>query len=122
VVRLCTAEDLIIHKALAGRPQDVLYIEGVVARHGVSPRRDMRRWLGSSRLVEDAEVIARFERVSGRHGGGTRSPGDRFAPSTTRASSTISERMPGDRSCHGRPPTTASVAFMRGAPFRRRRP
>ncbi len=31
-VRLCSAEDLIIHKALAGPPQDVLDIEGIVAR------------------------------------------------------------------------------------------
>jgi len=30
VVRLCSAEDLIIHKAVAGRPQDVRDVEGVV--------------------------------------------------------------------------------------------
>jgi hypothetical protein len=32
VVRLCSAEDLIIHKAVAGRPQDVRDIEGIVYR------------------------------------------------------------------------------------------
>lgn len=31
-VRICSAEDLIIHKAIAGRPQDVRDIEGIVYR------------------------------------------------------------------------------------------
>jgi hypothetical protein len=31
-IRLCSAEDLVIHKAVAGRPQDVMDIEGVVLR------------------------------------------------------------------------------------------
>lgn len=64
-VRLCSAEDLIVHKALAGRPQDVLDIEGIVARQG--PALDIahvRRWLeGLARLADDPEVTARFERA-----------------------------------------------------------
>lgn len=64
-VRLCSAEDLIVHKALAGRPQDVLDIEGIVARQG--PALDIahvRRWLEElARLADDPEVTARFERA-----------------------------------------------------------
>lgn len=65
VVRLCSAEDLIIHKAVAGRPQDLMDIEGIVAR-----QRDsldvvyLRRWLGEfSVLLDDAEIAQRFERA-----------------------------------------------------------
>ena len=64
-MRLCSAEDLIIHKALAGRPHDVLDLEGVVARQGAAldvPY--VRRWLEElARLADDPEVAARFERI-----------------------------------------------------------
>lgn len=63
-VRLCSAEDLIIHKAIAGRPQDLMDIEGVILRQG--ERLDVgyiRRWLRTfSDLLETDEVIQRFER------------------------------------------------------------
>ncbi|MFQ5896838.1 MAG: hypothetical protein ACE5JN_01120 [Candidatus Methylomirabilia bacterium] len=64
-VRLCSAEDLIIHKALAGRPQDVLDIEGVVARHGAAlDIVYVHQWLEElARLADDPEVVARFERI-----------------------------------------------------------
>lgn len=65
VIRLCSAEDLIIHKAVAGRPQDLMDIEGIVARQ--RDRFDLvylRRWLVEfSTLLNDAEVAQRFERV-----------------------------------------------------------
>lgn len=65
VVRLCSAEDLIIHKAVAGRPQDVMDIEGIVARQ--RDRLDLahlRRWLGEfSALLDDPAVAQRFERA-----------------------------------------------------------
>lgn len=69
-VRLCSAEDLIIHKALAGRPQDVLDIEGVVARHGTAlDLAYLRRWLGElGRVADDPQVTARFERIWAQHG------------------------------------------------------
>jgi hypothetical protein len=65
-VRLCSAEDLIIHKALAGRPQDVLDIEGIVARQGSALDVGyVRRWLAEfERISGDPEVTARFERIS----------------------------------------------------------
>ncbi|MBI2157763.1 MAG: hypothetical protein HYU26_12800 [Candidatus Rokubacteria bacterium] len=64
-VRLCSAEDLIVHKALAGRPQDVLDIEGIVARHGATlDVAYVRRWLDElGRAADDPEVRARFERA-----------------------------------------------------------
>mgnify|MGYP000872919001 CR=1 FL=1 len=64
-VRLCSAEDLIIHKAIAGRVQDILDIEGVIARQG--HRLDttyIRMWLGAfAELLESSEVSQRFEQA-----------------------------------------------------------
>ena len=64
-VRLCSAEDLIIHKAIAGRVQDILDIEGVIARQG--HRLDIayiRLWLGAfAELLESSEVSQRFEQA-----------------------------------------------------------
>ncbi|MBI4590553.1 MAG: hypothetical protein HY725_17125 [Candidatus Rokubacteria bacterium] len=59
-----------IHKALAGRPQDVLDIEGVVARRGAAlDIIYVRRWLEElARLSDDPEVTARFERIWAEHG------------------------------------------------------
>ena len=64
-VRLCSAEDLVIHKALAGRAQDVLDIEGIVARQGKAlDVAYVRRWLVElGRVSDDPEVPARFERI-----------------------------------------------------------
>ena len=63
-VRVCSAEDLIIHKAIAGRPQDVRDIEGIVYR-----QRDaldtaiIRRWLQAfAKLLDNPEIVERFER------------------------------------------------------------
>ena len=63
VVRLCSAEDLIIHKAVAGRPQDVRDIEGVVYRQG--DRLDVeyiRSWLREfAAVLETPALLERFE-------------------------------------------------------------
>ena len=69
-VRLCSAEDLIIHKALAGRPQDVLDIEGIVVRQGaVLDIAYVRRWLRElAQFAGDPAVAARFERIWTEHG------------------------------------------------------
>ena len=63
-IRICSAEDLIIHKAVAGRPQDIRDIEGIVYR-----QRDaldasyIRRWLSDfADVLADPEVQNRFER------------------------------------------------------------
>ena len=69
-VHLCSAEDLVIHKALAGRPQDMLDIEGVVARRGAAVDvAYVRQWLEElARLSDDPEVTARFERAWAQYG------------------------------------------------------
>ena len=63
-IRICSAEDLIIHKAVAGRPQVIRDIEGIVYR-----QRDaldasyIRRWLSDfADVLADPEVRNRFER------------------------------------------------------------
>jgi len=64
-IRLCSAEDLIIHKAVAGRPQDRSDIQGIVYRQG--ERLDIeyiRNWLGQfAELLEEPEIQNRFERA-----------------------------------------------------------
>ena len=64
-IRVCSPEDLIIHKVLAGRAQDLLDIEGLVARQGASLDIGyVRRWLTElSRLADDPDVARRFERA-----------------------------------------------------------
>lgn len=64
VVRLCSAEDLIIHKAVAGRPQDLRDIEGVVyrQRHALDAG-SIRRWLAEfASILEAQDLPERFER------------------------------------------------------------
>ncbi len=63
-IRVCSAEDLIIHKAIAGRPQDVRDVEGIVYR-----QRDaldvviIRGWLQAfAELLDNPEIVERFER------------------------------------------------------------
>jgi hypothetical protein len=67
-VRLCSAEDLINHKAVAGRPPDVSDIQGVVDRQG--ERLDasyIRDWLKSfAEALGSPEVVERFEAAWGR--------------------------------------------------------
>lgn len=62
---ICSAEDLIIHKAVAGRPQDIIDITTVVERQ--RQRLDkayIRKWLSMfAETLENEEVIQRFERA-----------------------------------------------------------
>jgi len=64
MVRLCSAEDLIIHKAVAGRPQDVRDIEGVVYRQRDRlDARYIRRWLKEfADLLARPDILDHFER------------------------------------------------------------
>ena len=63
-VRLCSAEDLIIHKAVAGRAQDVRDIEGVIYRQrNALDTKYIRRWLHDfAEVLGNPEVEQRFER------------------------------------------------------------
>jgi len=71
-VRLCSAEDLVIHKSLAGRAQDVLDIEGIVARQGNAlDLAYVRRWPTElARVSDDPGVTVRFERAWAAYGPG----------------------------------------------------
>ncbi len=61
----CSAEDLIIHKAIAGRPRDISDIETIVARQSAHlDESRIRTWLTIfADLKEDSEVVASFERA-----------------------------------------------------------
>lgn len=62
-IRLCSAEDLIIHKTVAGRPQDLYDIESVVYRQGKSlDVKYIRFWLHEfAFILANHEMPERFE-------------------------------------------------------------
>jgi hypothetical protein len=62
---ICSAEDLVIHKALAGRAQDLADVQGIIQRQGSAlDVRYTRRWLGQfSRGLEDPAILERFRRL-----------------------------------------------------------
>lgn len=62
-VRICSAEDLIIHKSIAGRPQDINDIESIIIRQGEKLNvKYIKRWLKEfSEILENKEILDRFE-------------------------------------------------------------
>jgi len=62
---ICSAEDLIIHNALAGRPQDLADVQSVIQRQGKKlDVRYIRRWLGQfSRGLDDPVILERFRQL-----------------------------------------------------------
>lgn len=60
---VCTAEDLIIHKAISERPQDWLDIEGVLQRQQDKLDQDyIQQWLLEfASLLEKPELLRRYE-------------------------------------------------------------
>lgn len=63
-IHLCSAEDLIIHKAVAGRAQDIRDIEGIVYRQGnVLDEKYIRKWLKEfAKITGKPEVVDFFEK------------------------------------------------------------
>lgn len=63
VVQLASAEDLILHKAVAGRPQDIRDIEGIVYRQSDRLHTAyIRRWLQAfAEALEVPDLPERFE-------------------------------------------------------------
>lgn len=63
LLQLCSAEDLIIHKAVACRPQDLADMEGVLIRQ--KGRLDLdyvRGWLAEfAELLDKPEILGQFE-------------------------------------------------------------
>lgn len=62
-VRLCSAEDLIIHKLIAGRPQDIYDIQAVIVRQASAlDVAYIQTWLRIfAEWLESDDVINRFE-------------------------------------------------------------
>jgi len=62
-VRICSAEDLIIHKAVAGRPQDIRDIESIVYRQNSTlDEAYIRRWLQVfAEILSNPEITTHFE-------------------------------------------------------------
>jgi len=63
-VYICSAEDLIIHKAIAGRPQDLRDIEGIVLRQQESSMSVTSDVVGSVRCAARQPRDARAVRAS----------------------------------------------------------
>ncbi len=63
-VMICSAEDLIIHKVVAGRPQDLSDIEGIIMRQGKKlDVKYIRKWLKEfNHLPGMEDIIERFEK------------------------------------------------------------
>jgi len=68
-LRTCSAEDLVVLKALANRPQDWLDVEGIIVRQGPALNRpliieELERLL---ELKEDVSPMASLEKLFRRH-------------------------------------------------------
>ncbi len=59
---ICTAEDLIIHKAISERPQDWLDIEGILQRQqGILDQSYIMQWLSEfAILLEKPEILSKY--------------------------------------------------------------
>ncbi len=60
-VRFASAEDLIIHKLVAGRPRDIEDIRGVLARNPSLDEQAIIRWLASFREVVNRDLVSEFK-------------------------------------------------------------
>lgn len=59
-VRFAAAEDLIIHKLVAGRPRDVDDVRGVLARHPTLDDAYLTRWLSSFHDIVNRDLVEEF--------------------------------------------------------------
>jgi predicted nucleotidyltransferase len=62
-VRFAAAEDLIIHKLVAGRPRDLEDVAGVLARRPKLDESYLTRWLASFREVVPGDLVAEYHRL-----------------------------------------------------------
>lgn len=59
-VRFASAEDLIIHKLVAGRPRDIEDVSGVLARKPSLDDAYILRWLDSFREIVNRDLVLEF--------------------------------------------------------------
>lgn len=62
-VRVATPEDLIVHKAVAGRPRDLQDIEGILARQSSLDVEYIRHWLRQFDQLYEQPCLERFETI-----------------------------------------------------------
>jgi predicted nucleotidyltransferase len=64
-IRICTAEDLIVHKAIANREQDWIDIEGVLIRqHAKLDQAYILNWLRQfAAALETPDIVTRYEQL-----------------------------------------------------------
>jgi hypothetical protein len=60
-VRFATAEDLIIHKLVAGRPRDLEDVRGIIARQKHLDGAYVKHWLPTFRKVVGRDLLLEFE-------------------------------------------------------------
>ena len=68
-LRTCSAEDLVVLKAFADRPQDWLDVEGIVVRQGrtLNRARVMEELIPLLELKEDDAPKATLDKLFGKH-------------------------------------------------------
>jgi hypothetical protein len=68
-VRVCTAEDLIIQKVIATRPQDMVDVEAVIIRQ--ADRLDdayILKWLRDfEKAIDDSTLVREYQRLRDKH-------------------------------------------------------
>jgi len=62
-VRFATAEDLVIHKLVAGRPRDLEDVRGVLVRQKHLDETYLNRWLPTFRDVVGRDLLQEFESI-----------------------------------------------------------
>ena len=60
IVRFAAAEDLIVHKLVAGRPRDIEDVRGVLARKPLLDESYLRRWLQSFNDVVHRDLVSEY--------------------------------------------------------------
>lgn len=65
-VRFASAEDLVVHKLVAGRPRDIEDVRSIVLKNPGLDAEYMRRWLGEIDADRAEKLVSRFEEVWGR--------------------------------------------------------
>lgn len=68
-IRICTAEDLIVHKAIANRDQDWIDIEGVLIRQRARlDQAYILNWLRQfAEALETPDIVTHYEQLRAKH-------------------------------------------------------
>jgi hypothetical protein len=66
-VRFAAAEDLVIHKLVAGRPRDIEDIQGIVRRTPALDEHYLREWLPQFREATGRDLLKEYESLRARH-------------------------------------------------------